>query len=117
MLMFNVNPLLGYVSALFSGCILTNKGNIMNIYQWNKISKYQSVIDYIEANPDNYTIKKYEEYLLINYPLMYEIYKLKFLDKRYFNEIMDELDILVRKWLASELNIIYETLKFSLNIE
>ena len=117
MLMFIVNPLLGYVAALFSGCILTNKGNIVNIYQWNKVSKYQSVIEFIKDNPDDYTIKKYEEYLLMNYPLRYEIYKLKFRDNKGFNVIMDELEILDRKMLATELNIIYETLKFCLNIE
>lgn len=117
MLMFGVNPLLGYVSALFSGFLLTNKGNIANIYQWNKISKYQIIIDFIDQNPQNYTITKYEEYLLINYPLRYEIYKLRFKDKLSFEKIMDELGILDHKKVLTELNIIYETLKFALNIE
>ena len=112
MLMYNVNSSLGYVAAIFSGCILTNKGNIVNIYQWNKTSKYKSVIDFIHDNPDDLEIKEYEEYLLMYYPLRHEIYKLKFIDNKGFNEIMEELDIMDRKILANELNIIYETIKF-----
>ena len=115
MLIFNVNDLLGYVCALFSGCILTEKGNISNIYQWNKTSKYQDILDYVRDNPDNEIIKKYEKYMENNYPLRYKIYILKYKKDYTIDKILDELILTDHKIVINELNIIYDTLKFYLN--
>ena len=114
MFMFNTNQYLGYIFALFSGCLLTQKGNISNIYQWNKVSKYQSIIDYINENPNDYIIDKYEEYLLIYYPFRYEIYNLKFKQNLPLDKIMNDLSITSYNKLVSELDIINDTLNFCL---
>lgn len=116
MLMFRINGMLGYVTALFSGCILTEKGNIANIYQWRKTSKYQSLIDYMEDNPNDETIKEYERYLQKYYPDRYDIYYLKFIKGKSLDKICDELEIYSHWQIINELNIIYEALNFSLKL-
>ena len=116
MLMFNVNELLGYVAALFSGCILTEKGNIQNIYQWSKTSKYQPLIDYLVTNPKDEIIEKYENYMKKFYPFRYEIYKLKFIENKSLDKICDEIDAYSHWQIVNELNIIYDTLNFTLSL-
>lgn len=116
MLMFNVNEMLGYVAALFSGCILTEKGNITNIYQWTKVSKYQSLIDYMKDNPNDETIKEYEKYMEKYYPFRYDIYNLKFKENKSLDKICEELDTYSHWQIVNELNIIYDTLNFSLKL-
>lgn len=117
MLMYSINPLLGYLSALFSGIILTEKGNIKNIYQWNKISKYKSVYDFIKENPDNEIVLNYENYMKNKYPFRYKIYEMKYKQNMSLDKMMEEIEIYDRKKIINELNIIYDTLKFSLKIE
>ena len=116
MLMFRINGMLGYVTALFSGCILTEKGNITNIYQWKKTSKYQLLIDYMEDNPNDETIKEYERYLQKYYPDRYDVYYLKFIEHKSLDKICDELEIYSHWQIINELNIIYEALNFSLKL-
>lgn len=116
MLMFTINGMLGYITALFSGCILTEKGNISNIYQWKKTSKYQSLIDYMEDNPNDETIKEYERCLQKYYPDRYDIYYLKFIEHKSLDKICDELEIYSHWQIINELNIIYEALNFSLKL-
>jgi len=116
MLMFNVNELLGYVAALFSGCILTEKGNIENIYQWSRKSKYQSLIDYLTNHPQDNIITKYENYMKEYYPFRYEIYELKFKENKSLDKICEEIDAYSHWQIVNELNIIYDTLNFSLKL-
>ena len=116
MLMFNVNELLGYVVALFSGCVLTEKGNIANIYQWKKVSKYQNLIEYINDNKDDYILKEYETFVKNHNYLRYEIYKLKFIENKSLDKICDELEIYSHWQIVNELKKIYDTLNFSLKL-
>ncbi len=116
MLMFNVNELLGYVVALFSGCILTEKGNIENIYQWRKVSKYQDLIEYIKDNKDDYILKEYENFIKNENKIRYEIYKMKFIENKSMDKICEELEIYSHWQIVNELNTIYDTLKFSLKL-
>ena len=114
--MFNVNELLGYVVALFSGCILTERGNIANIYQWRKVSKYQDLIEYIKDNKEDNILKEYEKYIKNHNELRYEIYKMKFIENKSMDNICEELDIYNHWRIVNELNIIYDTLDFSLKL-
>lgn len=116
MLMFNINAMLGYITALFSGCLLTEKGNISNIYQWSKTSKYQSLIDYLNNNPNDEIIKEYINYLEKYYPFRYEVFKLKFIENKSLDKICEELDAYSHWQIVNELNIIYDVLKFSLKL-
>lgn len=116
MLMFRINGMLGYVTALFSGCILTEKGNIANIYQWSRTSKYQSLIDYLKDNPNDEIIKEYESYMKKYYPFRYDIYRLKFIENKTLDNICDELQAYSHWQIVNELNIIYDTLNFSLKL-
>jgi len=116
MLMFNINEMLGYVVALFSGCLLTEKGNIENIYQWTKKSKYQSLVDYLSDHPKDIIIDKYEDYMKQFYPFRYEIYQLKFKENKSLDKICEEIDAYSHWQIVNELNIIYDTLNFSLNL-
>ena len=116
MLMFNINSLLGYVAAFFAGCILTEKGNISNIYQWKKTSKYQDLIDYIKENPNDELILKYTNYIKDKHPFRYEIFKLKFIENESLDNIAEKLNAYSHWQIVNELNIIYESLKFSLEL-
>lgn len=116
MLLYNVNSLLSYVAALFTGCILTEKGNIENIYQWSRKSKYQSLIDYLSCHPQDNIISQYEKYMKKYYPFRYEIYELKFKENKSLDKICEEIDAYSHWQIVNELNIIYDTLNFSLSL-
>ena len=80
------------------------------------VSKYKLLIDYINDNPDDQIVKEYEEYIMRFYPFRYEVYNLKFKEHLSIDKIMDCMCLNNHKDVVNELNIIYDSLRFSLKL-
>lgn len=96
---FNINSGLGYIVALFTGCLLTEKGNITNVYQFaykkrNEPSKYQDLLDYITFYGITDKYLEAEELLKSRMNTKdFMIYKKVFIQRKTWNEVEEELDV------------------------
>lgn len=93
-LLYKHDCVLGNLAAMFSGLLLTEKGDVTCLYQWSgKQTQYQDIIDYIKFNPFDNKIKEFEEKIQEQDMLSYLIYKYRFKDNLTFANISDRLDI------------------------
>jgi len=66
--MYYIEPVLGYLCSIFTGVLLTEKGNISNLYQFQPekpfVNKNKEVIEFVKNNfATNDRLIKYEKYL------------------------------------------------------
>ncbi|MFI3251880.1 MAG: accessory gene regulator B family protein [bacterium] len=96
---FLVDPCLSFIVALFTGSIMTERGNIINVYQFaykkkTDASKYQELIDYLKYNglSDEYLeVERLLESRLST--VEFKIYDRIFIDLKTWNEVENELDV------------------------
>lgn len=82
------------LSTIFCAYVLTNKGNIRDIFMWKgKSSKYNDIDDFIKYHSLDTKLIEFENKIKEQDDLDYLIYKYRFKDNLTFTEISDKLDI------------------------
>lgn len=81
------------IMTIFCAYILTTKGNINDIFLWNKVSKYSDIDEYIKYNAYEDKLLEFENKIKEQNNLDYLIYKYRFKENLTFEEISTKLDI------------------------
>lgn len=81
------------IMTIFCAYILTGKGNINDIFQWKKISKYADIDEFIKYNPLDTKLLEFEDKIKMQDNLEYLVYKYRFKENLTFEEISDKLDL------------------------
>lgn len=87
---------LSVLFTIFSALIMTNRGDVLDIYLWNnhnEPSKYQDIIDYIKYNEFNDTLISFENKLKEKSSVEYLVYKYRFKEHLTFSVISERLDL------------------------
>lgn len=90
-----VDLIIGVLVSVFTAYILSGRSDLRDMYMWNpeKNSKYQNLIDYIKFNGLDEKVIKTENNLRKLDSMMFLVYKRKFRENKTFREISDELDL------------------------
>lgn len=93
-LVAKVNQILGVASAIFCALILSKQGDLENFFLmgWKKAenSKYKIIDQYIHENKEAESLKEFERRLQKHWEKDYEIYYLRFQQKKSFLKIEQE---------------------------
>lgn len=94
-LVAKVDLIIGTLVSVFTAYILSGKSDLRDMYMWNpnKNSKYQKLIDYIKFNGLDQKLIETENNLKNIDNIMFLVYKRKFRENKTFNEISNELDL------------------------
>lgn len=90
-----VDLIIGVLVSVFAAYILSGKSDLRDMYMWNpdKSSKYQKLIDYIKFNGLDEKLIQTENNLKNIDNIMFLVYKRKFRENKTFREISNELDL------------------------
>lgn len=104
------------LSTVFTGYVTSGTSNIDDLFMFKKQSdsKYIALDQFIKFNYDDSRLIKYENYLKEHDVLKYNLYTLRFRNNMTLNAIEEQLQIFDRKKIISELDSIYEVLKYNL---
>ncbi len=93
--MSKVDLIIGVLVSVFTAYILSGRSDLRDMYMWNpeKNSKYQNLIDYIKFNGLDEKVIRTENNLRKLDSMMFLVYKRKFRENKTFREISDELDL------------------------
>lgn len=109
-------------SYLMTTCANVNVKEVIiniddNLFHWKKGSKYQPLIEFMQYDYDDPRLLKYENYLKNTDTLKYNLYTLKFKDKKSMEQINEITEIYDNKKIINNLDQIYDTLKYTLCLE
>ena len=112
-----VDITVGVMCSVFIAYILSGKADIKDTYMWSgKVSKYDSLRDFVGISPNNPIILDYESYWRVNYPLRYEIFKLFYRERKSYQEIRDIKGYDENNLIKTECKSIYEQLEKPLSL-
>lgn len=88
------NILICILMTIFCACVLTQRGNISDIFMWKgKNTKYSDIDDYIKYHLLDDKLIDFENKIKEQDKLDYLIYKYRFKDNLTFTEITEKLDM------------------------
>lgn len=88
--LLKIDLVLSILFAIFSAFIMTGKSNIGDMYMWTgKVSKYDSLKDFVAISPNHPILLEHEDYWRKNYPMRYEIFRMYFRENKTYQEIAD----------------------------
>ncbi len=103
--------------TIFCAYILTNKGNIKNIFMWSgNESKYEALRNFISLSPNNPILLEHENYWRSNYLMRYKILQSFYRERKSYSKIMEEEGLTDNTIIKNECKTIYAILEKPLNL-
>lgn len=105
------------IMTIFCAYILTNKGNINDMFMWKgNDSKYEALRDFIAMSPNNSVLLEHEEYWRKHYLMRYKILQLFYRERKSYAKIVEEEDLKDDSIIKSECKTIYAILEKPLGL-
>lgn len=106
------------ILTIFEAIILTNKGNINDIFMWqSKNSLNMEVFNWVKFNQDNPKLKEYEEKLKETDKKKYYIFEYRFREFKSYEEINAIMDLGGTQRVAEELKIMSHFIEYSIRLD
>lgn len=111
-----VDFLLALLITIFEALILTEKGNINDIFMWGGNSLNNTVFAWVKFNQDNDKLIKYEERLKESDKQKYFIFKYRFREFKSYNQIANLMDMDAQR-ISEEIKIMSHFIEYSIRLD
>jgi len=110
-----VNFAIGITSTIFAAIILSDKGNISDMFMWGGNTLNNEVFNWVKFNQNNEKLIKYENDLKETDKQKYFIFKYRFREFKSYSKISDLMGISTQI-IADELNIMSHFIEYSIRL-
>lgn len=107
---------IGILSTIFAGIILSDKGNIEDVFMWGGNSLNTKVFDWVKFNQDNQKLIKYENDLKETDRQKYFIFKYRFREFKSYSQIAKIMDMDAQR-ISDEIKIMSHFIEYSIRLD
>lgn len=115
-LTMKVGVLIGITATIFSALILSEKGNIRNVFMWGGNTLNNEVFNWVKFNKDNEKLMKYEEKLKETDKQKYYIFRYRFREFKSYNQISSLMGIDAQR-ISEEVKTMSHFIEYSIRLD